>query len=277
MNIAEGKKLENEITEIFRNKGWETAGAGIQAPRGAAGFDIVLCKDGKRVGAVETKLYRSGSKPKESVLQQIARRFLPEIGPGKLSFCMAFVNKEAYLFTNIGFKRTEVIPSPKTDDGFALLATSETESEFGKLMYLVQKLDRIYNPQKEDLVFISYKSDERPKAVQTVSFLQSNGFSCWIDRTGIKSGQHFTEEIAAAIKDCLAVVFMMSRLSLSSEQCMIEIDKAIAEGKRIIPYKIDDSLTDGDIPEKILYFQFAETEQRVLEGLTEIRKRKIIN
>ena len=64
----------------------------------------------------------------------------------------------------------------------------------------------------------------------------------------IPSGSNYKKEIPNAIKECKVVVLIMSEKAQKSYWVDKEIEKALSENKRIIPYKIEvcDLLEDFD-------------------------------
>lgn len=103
-------------------------------------------------------------------------------------------------------------------------------------------------------VFISYKRSDKEKVFPIVKTIQEyTGIDCWIDLSGIESGDQFEHVIIKAINDCDIVVFMMSKNSVApyfnektnsydySRQTWTEreVRFAMDKGKRIIPLSID--------------------------------------
>lgn len=125
-------------------------------------------------------------------------------------------------------------------------------------------------------IFISYSRQDEKIVHQMVSMLQKDGFSIWIDKTGIESGDAFKRVIVNAIEATDVVLFFSSEASNQSSWTTKEISVALYENKPIIPIKLDNSkynteikfdlinldyvdLTDG----KITDFQY----QRLLKAL----------
>ena len=100
-------------------------------------------------------------------------------------------------------------------------------------------------------VFISYsKSDwiapdgsEIPGSPvgRVLAALEEAGISYWIDREGLDGGVTFAERIAANIKACDIFLFLSSESANASPWTLREISTAIADGKRIIPVRLDRS------------------------------------
>ncbi len=100
-------------------------------------------------------------------------------------------------------------------------------------------------------IFISYKRVDEAIAFDIVSLLE-NEFgidSCWIDSTGIESGEYFRDTIMSAIRDSCVVLFLMSKTSVVSSSSaptwvQREVLYAIKKGKRVIPISIDGTQMD---------------------------------
>lgn len=100
-------------------------------------------------------------------------------------------------------------------------------------------------------IFISYKRVDEVAAYDIVRLLE-NEFgkgSCWIDSTGIESGEYFRDTIMSAIRDSSVVLFLMSKTSVISSSSFPtwvqkEVLYAIKKGKRVIPISIDGTKLD---------------------------------
>ena len=98
-------------------------------------------------------------------------------------------------------------------------------------------------------VFISYARrdwlapDGTPvpgKAVDRVlGALDAAGISYWIDREGLGGGETFAERISANIKACDTFLYLSSGAANASPWTLREVGAAAAEGKRIIPVRLD--------------------------------------
>lgn len=100
-------------------------------------------------------------------------------------------------------------------------------------------------------IFVSYKRVDEATAFDIVCLLE-NEFgvnSCWIDSTGIESGEYFRDTIMSAIRNSSVVLFLMSKTSvISSSSAPTWVQKevlyAIKKGKRVIPISIDGTKLD---------------------------------
>lgn len=71
--------------------------------------------------------------------------------------------------------------------------------------------------------------------------LEDNGISFWFDEEGIYSGESFAPVIAKGIRESVVFLFISTRNSNASEWTSAEIATARSYGKRIIPFRYDDS------------------------------------
>lgn len=90
-------------------------------------------------------------------------------------------------------------------------------------------------------VFISYSRKDSDRVNQFVDILVNKGYSVWIDRDGIESGDQFKLIIVKAIEESKTVLFFSSEASNASTWTAKEIGIANARSKPIIPIKLDNS------------------------------------
>ena len=111
-------------------------------------------------------------------------------------------------------------------------------------------------------VFISYASEEKEKAKHIKEILEANGISCWMDDRDIPLGDSYGEEIPGALKECPIVILLLSENSQRSPWVSREILQAINNGKKVIPYKIEDC----QLTEK---FEFVMQENHYIDGFAD--------
>ena len=88
-------------------------------------------------------------------------------------------------------------------------------------------------------IFISYSSHDREKALSLADELRSLGTSVWIDQA-IDGAAQWSAEIAKALDECKALVFLVSKTSVSSKNCVKEITIAAEADKHILPVDLED-------------------------------------
>jgi formylglycine-generating enzyme required for sulfatase activity len=105
-------------------------------------------------------------------------------------------------------------------------------------------------------VFISYsRRDSSDFAEELVAGLELAGFAPFLDRHDIAAGEDWEARLRGLIQHADTVVFVASPESVKSERCAWEVDKALAENKRVLPI-IFRSVSDSDIPERLRRLQF---------------------
>ncbi|MCH9652184.1 MAG: toll/interleukin-1 receptor domain-containing protein [Deltaproteobacteria bacterium] len=87
---------------------------------------------------------------------------------------------------------------------------------------------------------ISYRSTDLGFAEELLGLLRDQGIFTWIDREGIKPGTQWRDELFRALKQCRALVVVLSRDYLSSDNCRMEVFIARSLGHRIVPVMIED-------------------------------------
>ena len=96
-------------------------------------------------------------------------------------------------------------------------------------------------------IFISYSRKDKKIVDTFVSRLQKEGFSIWIDRKGIESGDAFKSVIVKAISDSNVVLFFSSEASNQSKWTAKEIGLATEFSKPIIPIKLDSAKYGSEV------------------------------
>lgn len=90
-------------------------------------------------------------------------------------------------------------------------------------------------------IFISYSRYDFDVVNELVTSLEQEGYSIWIDRDGIESGDDFKRVILKAIKESKVVLFFSSEHSNVSNWTAKEIGVAVKYKKHIIPMMLDES------------------------------------
>lgn len=89
-------------------------------------------------------------------------------------------------------------------------------------------------------VFISYSTKDQLQAEAVRNVIEQNGISCWMAPRDIPGGSNYTKEIPNAIRDCQAFVLMLSQNAQASPWVLKELDRAVNEGKTILPFQLED-------------------------------------
>lgn len=93
--------------------------------------------------------------------------------------------------------------------------------------------------------FISYSSIDVNIAMALCHYLEENKIRCWMAPRNIPGGAEYGDVINEAIKASRIFVIVYSGHSAQSQWCKAETNLALANGKIIIPLKIDDSIVSG--------------------------------
>ena len=135
-------------------------------------------------------------------------------------------------------------------------------------------------------VFISYSRkdyvDENRQVIpdnvinKIKELFQTNHITYWIDEEGISSGDAFATVIAKNIRSSKIFLFISSENSNQSEWTSNEIAAARSFGKKIIPFKIDDSPYNDSVIMYIArldYIEYKNNHDKALSRLlTSVRK-----
>ena len=98
-------------------------------------------------------------------------------------------------------------------------------------------------------IFISYSRKDSELVLSVVKQLQERGFTIWIDKDGIESGDAFKSVIVRAIKNSDVFLFFSSKASNESPWTVKEVNTAVHLKKTIIPVRLD----DADYNDSILF------------------------
>ena len=95
---------------------------------------------------------------------------------------------------------------------------------------------------KEKYVFISYSSKDADDTSEVVSLINSLGIEYWKAPENIPAGSSYAREIVKAIENCTMLLLILSKNSQSSIWVEKEVDCAINNNKKVIPFNIDGSM-----------------------------------
>ena len=88
-------------------------------------------------------------------------------------------------------------------------------------------------------VFISYSSGDKPTADAVCAGLEQRGIRCWIAPRDILPSQVWSEAIMDAITASRLAVVIVSAHSNTSQQVIREVERAVSQGKPILPFRIE--------------------------------------
>ena len=88
-------------------------------------------------------------------------------------------------------------------------------------------------------VFVSYSHKDKPVADAVVAGLESEAIRCWIAPRDVTPGTTWGDAIVDAIEDSKVMVVVLSGNSNQSRQVIREVERAVAKGVIIIPFRIE--------------------------------------
>ena len=112
-----------------------------------------------------------------------------------------------------------------------LIINSTLKDEKDSLMAAKQKASDLKDMNQ---IMISYKHADTQAATVIATKFKELGFNVWIDEK-IRAGKDWRNEIAEAIRNAIAVIFVVSELSVTSKYCKEEIYFARNTGVPIFP------------------------------------------
>jgi hypothetical protein len=101
-------------------------------------------------------------------------------------------------------------------------------------------------------VFISYAHANKRYAVRLAEELRTRRFEVWID-TDLRHGERWPEKLEQAVRDCAALIVIMTPEAEASEWVNNEVNLAMSTGKAIFPL-----LLRGQVFKSIGEIQYAE-------------------
>lgn len=108
-------------------------------------------------------------------------------------------------------------------------------------------------------IFISYSSQEYNQAKQIAKKIEAAGYGYWMAPESIEGGKSYAQQIPQAIQNAKVIVVVLSEKAMDSKWVAREVDRAINENKRVMPFLIEDvPMTDE--------FQFYLTNVQCYRG-----------
>ncbi|MBI4662997.1 MAG: toll/interleukin-1 receptor domain-containing protein [Verrucomicrobia bacterium] len=103
-------------------------------------------------------------------------------------------------------------------------------------------------------VFISHASRDKRVADAMCARLEQRGLRCWIAPRDIQPGTSYGAAILHAINDTRVMVVILSNQANLSRHVAKEVERAVAKGVPVIPFRIEDIVPNKDLE----YFLSAE-------------------
>jgi hypothetical protein len=89
-------------------------------------------------------------------------------------------------------------------------------------------------------VFVSYSTRDKPVADAIVARLEQAGIRCWIAPRDVLPGRVWGEAIVEAIGSTRLMVIVLSGESNHSPQVVREVERAVAAGLVVVPFRIEE-------------------------------------
>jgi hypothetical protein len=106
-------------------------------------------------------------------------------------------------------------------------------------------------------VFISYsRRDSSDFADELVAGLELIGFAPFLDRHDVAAGEEWEARLGSLIQQADTVVYVISPEAVKSERCEWEVNRALAQSKRLMPVIFKPVAEPEMIPEKLRSRQF---------------------
>jgi len=87
--------------------------------------------------------------------------------------------------------------------------------------------------------FLSYARGDAQFALRMADDLRAAGIDLWVDERDILPSQRWDRAVEAALRDCMAVVILLSPRSVASENVLDEVAFAMDHAKDVIPVLIE--------------------------------------
>ena len=89
-------------------------------------------------------------------------------------------------------------------------------------------------------VFISYSSKDKVVADAACAMLEARGVRCWMAPRDILPGSEWGAAIIGAIGSSRVMVLIYTTSSNASPQVRREVERAVARGLHVIPFRVED-------------------------------------
>ena len=89
-------------------------------------------------------------------------------------------------------------------------------------------------------VFISHSTQDRNVANATLAVLEQRGIRCWMAPRDIEPGEDWGDAIVRGLDQCRAMVLVFSQHANESRYVKREVERAVAKGVLIVPFRIED-------------------------------------
>ena len=127
---------------------------------------------------------------------------------------------------------------------------------------------------KDNYIFISYAHKDKNKAFKFIEKLQEK-YNVWYDE-GIHFGKEWDLEIQEKLKECRVFMFLISPNSISSDNCLDEINYARIKNKPFVNVLLEDTKLADDFNLRFGRFQMLKLYEKSLDSSLEVLEESII-
>jgi hypothetical protein len=107
-------------------------------------------------------------------------------------------------------------------------------------------------------LFLSYRRANATTADALTTRLERDGYGVWIDRSDIGGGTKWRGEIEKGLNESVAMILLLSKSALESDEIYKEVARAVELGKSIIPLSVEAVELHGWYKEKLGAIQHIE-------------------
>jgi TIR domain. len=97
---------------------------------------------------------------------------------------------------------------------------------------------------KRPYLFISYSHRNSQEVLETITLLHQRKVRLWYDE-GIPAGNDWPKNIETHMRSSAMVLFFLSKTALASNNCLSEIETAVALKKPVLYFTLDDAQPEG--------------------------------
>ncbi len=114
-----------------------------------------------------------------------------------------------------------------------------------------------------ETIFFSYSRDDTEFVLQLAKNLRLAGANVWLDQLDISPGSRWDKSIEIALKESHALLVILSKTSVESNNVLDEVSFALEEGKKVVPVLLEDC----EIPFRLRRLQYADFTEHHKKGI----------
>ena len=126
-------------------------------------------------------------------------------------------------------------------------------------------------------VFISFSSKQTNEAMHICEFIEKHGFNCFIATRDLIPGEEYAAQLLQNIDESKAVVFILTKDSNTSVQCLREIEYAVRSNTPILVYPLEQVKLERSLEYFLMTHQwitdYGNKEDNLISSIDRIVKR----